>query len=79
MYKPDSVLENKTHTIIWYFEIQTDQLIHARRPDLVVINKKNRTCQQIDFAVPEDHRVKLKENGKIDKYLDLGRELQTKL
>ena len=30
----------------------------------------------MDFAVPADHRVKLKENEKINKYLDLARELK---
>ena len=30
----------------------------------------------MDFAVPADHRVKLKENEKMDKYLDLARELK---
>ena len=28
----------------------------------------------MDFAVPADHRVKLKESKKEDKYLDLARE-----
>ena len=30
----------------------------------------------MDFAVPADHRVKLKESEKKDKYLDLARELK---
>ena len=30
----------------------------------------------MDFAVPADHRAKLKENEKMDKYLDLARELK---
>ena len=30
----------------------------------------------MDFAVPVDHRVKLKESENIDKYLDLARELK---
>ena len=30
----------------------------------------------MDFAVPAYHRVKLKENEKMDKYLDLARELK---
>ena len=30
----------------------------------------------MDFAVPADHRVKLKEIEKKDKYLDLSRELK---
>ena len=29
--KPESVLENKTHRILWDFVIQTDHLILARR------------------------------------------------
>ena len=30
----------------------------------------------MDFEVPTNHRVKMKENGKMDKYLDLARELK---
>ena len=30
----------------------------------------------IDFAIPADHRIKLKEWEKKDKYLDLARELK---
>ena len=41
-----------------------------------MINKKKRTCHIVDFAVPADHRVKLKEIEKKDKYLDLTRELK---
>ena len=40
MHKPESILENETQQIHWGFEIQTDHLIPARRPDLVMINKK---------------------------------------
>ena len=76
MHKPENVLENETHKIIWGFEIITDHPIPAGRPDLVLINKKERTCQLVDFAVPADHRVKMKENEKMDKYLDLARELK---
>ena len=31
----------------------------------------------MDFAVPAGHRVKTKESEKIDKYLDLAREMVT--
>ena len=34
MREPESVLENETYKILWDFEIQTDHLIPARRPDL---------------------------------------------
>ena len=38
--------------------------------------QKKRTCKIVDFAVPADHRIKLKECEKKDKYLDLARELK---
>ena len=38
--------------------------------------KKKRTCKIVDFAVSVDHRIKLKECEKKDKYLDLVWELK---
>ena len=76
---PAPVLENDMHKLLWDFDIQTDQLIPARRPDRIIINnnkKKKRICKIVDFAVPADHRINLKENEKKDKYLDLARELK---
>ena len=58
------------------FDIQTDHLIPVRRPDLIIINKKNRMWKIVDFAVPADHRINLKESEKKDKYLDFVRELK---
>ena len=65
-------------TLLWDFEIQTDHLISARRQDLMIINNNNnkRTCRIVNFAVPADYRVKLKESKKKDKYLDLAKELK---
>ena len=42
----------------------------------VTIDKKKRIYRIVDFAVPADHWVKLKENEKRDKYLDLPRDLK---
>ena len=39
MHNPAPVLENDTHKLLWDFNIQTDHLIPARRPDLIIINK----------------------------------------
>ena len=58
---------------MWDFSIQTDHVIEARRPDLVVVDKKERSCKTIDFAVAGDSRIEEKEK---EKYQDLGRELQ---
>ena len=40
MQNPASVQENDTHKLQWDFDIQTDHLISARRPYLIIINKK---------------------------------------
>ena len=50
--EPESVLDNEDYKILWDFSIQTDHVIEARRPDLVLVNKKERSCKVIDFAVP---------------------------
>ena len=84
MHNPAPVLENDTNKLLWDFDIQTDHLISARRPALIIINekkkekKKKRICIIVDFAVPADHRIKLKECEKKDYYLDLARELKKK-
>ena len=43
---------------------------------MVVVDKEERSCKIIDFAVPGDSRIEEKEKDKIEKYQDLGRELQ---
>ena len=43
---------------------------------MVVADKKERSCNIIDFAVSGDSRIKEKEKDKVEKYQDLGRELQ---
>ena len=45
MINPESILKNETHKILWDFEIQMDQLISARRQDLVIVNKKRESAK----------------------------------
>ena len=40
MHNPAYVLENDTHKLLWDFDIQTDHIISARIPDLIVKKKK---------------------------------------
>ena len=76
MHNPAPVLENDLHKLLCDFNIQTNHLIPARRPDLIIINKKMRICKIVDFAVLVDHRINLKESEKKDKYLNLAREIK---
>ena len=36
----DIGIENDAHKLQWDFDIQTDNLISARKPDLIIINNK---------------------------------------
>ena len=74
-HESESFLENEDYKILWDFSIQTDHVIEAQRPDLVVVDKE-KSSKIIDFAVPGDSRIEEKEKDKIEKYQDLGRELQ---
>ena len=50
-----------------------DHISSARRPDLVIVNNNKKE------NLPNSglyHRIKLKEGGKRDEYLDLARELK---
>ena len=47
--------------------MKTDCLIPSRKPDVLIVNKKKRTL----LFLPE-----LKESEKLDKYLNLARELE---
>ena len=69
-HEPKSVLENEEYKILWDFSIQTDHVIEARKPNLVVVDKKERSCKIIYFAVHGDSGIE------VEKYHDLGRELQ---
>ena len=72
MHKPESVLGNKTHKIIWDFKIQTDHLIPVLRPDVEIEDQrknrghKNQTLEleirgKIETIKPDlgirDHRI----------------------
>ena len=75
MKNPVSVLENDTHKLLWDFGTQTDHLILARRPDLIIINKKKENLQNCGLCYPSWPQNKI-ESEKKDKYLDLARELK---
>ena len=51
-HKLELALEDETFKILLYFEIQTDHRVPATRLELVLINKKKKTCQLMDLAVP---------------------------
>ena len=49
-----------------------DHPIQARKPEEVLINKKERSCHPMDFAIKVDDKVKTKDNKSIDEFLDIA-------
>ena len=42
MHNAESIQENETQKIPWYFQIQTNHLIPDRGPDQVILKKKKK-------------------------------------
>ena len=56
MHNPEFGLENEKHKLLRDFDIETDHLISARRPDEVIVNK-NENLPKSGLAVSADDRV----------------------
>ena len=57
-------VENEEVKVLWDINVQCDNVIEARRPDIIVIDKKERKGIIIDIAVPADVRVGKKKGKK---------------
>jgi len=75
-HNPRSVEESDSVKLLWDFTIITDRTIHANRPDLILVFKKERLVYFVDFSCPFDSNVVSKEIEKVDKYQDLLLEIQ---
>ena len=73
--KEMSVLENEKVKLLWDFSIQTEIKIDHINPDIVLLDKKEKTCYVVDVACPFDTRVEKKEKEKFEHYTDLKYEL----
>ena len=69
-------MEDDDVKLIWDINIQCDNVIEARRLDLILVDKKAKSCVIIDVAIPGDCRIHEKEIEKIEKYQNLKRELK---
>ena len=60
-HEPCSVVENDDIKLLWDFNTQCDNMIEARRPDIVVLHKKKKKCLLMDVVVPGYWRISEKE------------------
>ena len=75
-HAPEGAVQNEKIKVLWDINIQCEKLIEARRPDLIVIDKKEQKGIIIDIAVPTDVIVDQKEKEKVETYQDLKREIR---
>jgi hypothetical protein len=73
---PKPVYEEGNVTVLWYHAVHTDRGVTANRPDVIIKNKKEKTCTLIDAPIPADRNVVQKEVENKLKYKSLCTEIQ---
>ena len=75
-HEPKTVIENDSVTILWEMSLHTDRTIAANRPDIVLKNKKDKTCLLIHMTIPLDASTSVKTTEKLTKHKDLEIEVK---
>ena len=75
-HMPKPVCEEGDVTVLWNQAVHTDRKVTANRPDIIIKNKKEKTCTLMDVAIPADRNVVQKEAEKKLKYKSLCIEIQ---
>jgi len=70
------VYEDGDVTVLWNQAVYTGREVKANRPDIIIENKKEKTCTLLDVAIPADRNVVQKEAEKNLKYESLCIEIQ---
>jgi hypothetical protein len=73
---PKPVYEEGDVTVLCNQAVHTDTEITANRSDIIIKNKKEKTCTTIDMATLADRNVEQKEAEKKLKHSSLGTEIQ---
>ena len=63
-HMPKPLCEERDVTVLWNQAVHTDREVTANRPDIIIKNKKEKTCTLIDVAIPTDRNVVKKGSGK---------------
>uniref|UniRef100_H3AA26 Reverse transcriptase n=1 Tax=Latimeria chalumnae TaxID=7897 RepID=H3AA26_LATCH len=77
-YQPTRIHEKDGVKIYWDEPIATDHTVAHNRPDILVLDRKNKRADIIDIAIPNDKNYNIgeKEHEKIMKYQDLKMEIE---
>ena len=78
-YTPSSVMEDSNSALYWHRSILTNTPNNTsipNRPDILSINKTDKTATIIDFAIPLDNNIQQTINTKIAKYQPLAQYIK---
>ena len=75
-YDPESIVETERYRIYWDRTVRTDREAIHNRPDIIVLDKQEKTAQLIDVAIPGTHNVKSTYEEKKRKYVELSKEIR---
>ena len=71
IHKSEKVLESENCKVLWDFPIQTDKTLEHNRPNITVIDRKNKKCILLDPIYPFDTRIEKKEEEICTHYNEL--------
>ena len=60
--------ESKWATPSKVTEIQTDEIVVANEPDIMVVEKRDKKAVEVDVAIPSDTNIRMKRHEKLKKY-----------
>ena len=72
----ESVVENERCRIYWNYSFPTLELVHANKPDIVLLDHQQKTMFVIEFSAPAEVNIVSKEEEKRAKYQDLLGQLR---
>jgi len=68
---PERIINVNVTTVMWDVPAITDRTILANRADILLHDKKEKTCLPIDIALPDVSKANTKETEKLNKYKNL--------
>ena len=69
-------MKNDGVKLLWEMNIQCDNVVEARRPDIILVSKKENKCIIEGNAIPGNSMVHEKDFEKVKKCQDLKREIR---
>ena len=74
-HKPQTISVNESGDVTIYWDVEWKTPVDAKvvynRPDVVVVNRKEKLWTLVEFSVPLDHNIVTKQQWKVEKYQKL--------